>query len=368
MATSTFVKRGFPQWRGGENHAQYSMATGSFMERSSFFNDVIEKRDNLLSLSQLPVIFCTKAKGAHRKSFSTPSRQTLFGVYEIQSVKLGVLHHVGAVKAAEGEVLESRGAIQRWCGEEVTLYIFLPGKRPMSDPRCLRGELDVRRARQRVLTRIQMILYRSVTFEYSLKYPGRLKTMVNGRWHCPSNFGPTRLVASRTLQPRTGLRVMSEDAFVSVVEQYPIIYDKSRPDYKNIAKKDNAWGSIAEIMNCSVEHCQKTWGSLVAKYRRERKQKNTPPTSGSAYTKKTEWPLFEALNFMDKHIQMRRTFTNVNIPNKLDGNTSSNETPEENVEITPHCEPLIQSETPQIPREFQRSNTLSSQTVKILFY
>nr|CAD7409145.1 unnamed protein product [Timema poppensis] len=29
-----------------QNHAQYSMATGSFVERSSFFNDIIKKRNN----------------------------------------------------------------------------------------------------------------------------------------------------------------------------------------------------------------------------------------------------------------------------------------------------------------------------------
>nr|CAD7255833.1 unnamed protein product [Timema shepardi] len=41
MATGSFVKRCFPWRRGGENHSQYSMATDPFVERISFFNDVM---------------------------------------------------------------------------------------------------------------------------------------------------------------------------------------------------------------------------------------------------------------------------------------------------------------------------------------
>nr|CAD7419952.1 unnamed protein product [Timema poppensis] len=37
----TEIGEDFPRWRGGENHAQYSMATGSFVENGSFFNDVM---------------------------------------------------------------------------------------------------------------------------------------------------------------------------------------------------------------------------------------------------------------------------------------------------------------------------------------
>nr|CAD7397238.1 unnamed protein product [Timema cristinae] len=41
MATGSFMKRGFPRWCGGENYAQYYMATGPIVEGSSFFHDVM---------------------------------------------------------------------------------------------------------------------------------------------------------------------------------------------------------------------------------------------------------------------------------------------------------------------------------------
>nr|CAD7576168.1 unnamed protein product [Timema californicum] len=45
------IRIAITDWRGGENHCQYSMATGPFVERSSFFND-----PNCVGVSQLYMV------------------------------------------------------------------------------------------------------------------------------------------------------------------------------------------------------------------------------------------------------------------------------------------------------------------------
>ena len=53
------------------------------------------------------------------------------------------------------------------------------------------------------------------------------------------------------------------DQIMDAIQSYPVLYDKSLKQFRDINVKDNAWKAIAEMVELSVEECQR-----VYKYKR----------------------------------------------------------------------------------------------------
>ncbi|KAF5290893.1 hypothetical protein FQA39_LY14573 [Lamprigera yunnana] len=90
-------------------------------------------------------------------------------------------------------------------------------------------------------------------------------------------------------------------ALVSVIEDYPLIYDKSHRFYKDVIAKKNAFAAIAEMLNLQHQTSNP-----------ERRKRLPSGSAASTYM----WPLFNAMQYLDAHTSKRLKCTvgNVQIP------------------------------------------------------
>ncbi|XP_029163688.1 transcription factor Adf-1-like, partial [Nylanderia fulva] len=66
------------------------------------------------------------------------------------------------------------------------------------------------------------------------------------------------------------LEYEDEDAIlISLVQDYPFLYNKELTDFKDNIKKQNAWAEIATAVNIT-EECQSRWTRLRERYTREK--------------------------------------------------------------------------------------------------
>ncbi|KAF5277434.1 hypothetical protein FQA39_LY06247 [Lamprigera yunnana] len=104
-------------------------------------------------------------------------------------------------------------------------------------------------------------------------------------------------------------------ALVSVIEDYPLIYDKSHRFYKDVIAKKNAFAAIAEMLNLqhqTTEYYEKRWLQLRKRFTEERRKRLPSGSAASTYM----WPLFNAMQYLDAHTSKRLKCTvgNVQIP------------------------------------------------------
>ncbi|XP_025265448.1 uncharacterized protein LOC105248602 [Camponotus floridanus] len=104
---------------------------------------------------------------------------------------------------------------------------------------------------------------------------------------------------------------------ISLVRNYPYLYNKELTDFKDIIKKQNAWTEIGNILNMTADECQSRWTRLRERYAREKKQKQEETTTGSGASKRKSFEFFENMQFLERFVKRRRTISNVykkNIP------------------------------------------------------
>ncbi|KAF5274357.1 hypothetical protein FQA39_LY07237 [Lamprigera yunnana] len=107
-------------------------------------------------------------------------------------------------------------------------------------------------------------------------------------------------------------------ALVSVIEDYPLIYDKSHRFYKDVIAKKNAFAAIAEMLNLQhqtsnpAEYYEKRWLQLRKRFTEECRKRLPSGSAASTYM----WPLFNAMQYLDAHTSKRLKCTvgNVQIP------------------------------------------------------
>ncbi|CAG9825740.1 unnamed protein product [Phaedon cochleariae] len=104
-----------------------------------------------------------------------------------------------------------------------------------------------------------------------------------------------------------------ESNLIEMVERFPHIWDKKNARHSDKVAVENAWETIAKIMNFSVEECMETWKSLRLKYVRERRNVKCVPSGSGAYS--CTWPLFGKMGFLDRTIISRRTKGNISRKN-----------------------------------------------------
>lgn len=118
---------------------------------------------------------------------------------------------------------------------------------------------------------------------------------------------------------------MNEDVLlIETIQLYPWLYDKSRSDYKDNNKKNNAWEAIADAMSLTgivvveveicilqmlkftVEEVQRRCRILREKYSKERRLIKCVASGSSSEPLKSSWDLHESMKFMEKHIATRK--------------------------------------------------------------
>ncbi|XP_071631573.1 uncharacterized protein [Temnothorax longispinosus] len=103
------------------------------------------------------------------------------------------------------------------------------------------------------------------------------------------------------------------ELIITCVQSYNHLYDKSVKNYKDNVMKNKSWEEIAKTCNISAEEVQERWKRLKTRYCRQRRLNEQATRSGSGIQTIKQWPLFESMKFMDKHIQRRRNFSNVSL-------------------------------------------------------
>ncbi|KAG5890208.1 hypothetical protein JTB14_028750 [Gonioctena quinquepunctata] len=96
---------------------------------------------------------------------------------------------------------------------------------------------------------------------------------------------------------------MDQRKFVNILKQYPVIWDRSHPNFRDKDIKDNAWVSIANALGWTDESCKETFKAIREKYVREREKAAQPSISYR------EWDLLSDLKFLDPNIVPRKTGT-----------------------------------------------------------
>nr|XP_012217816.1 PREDICTED: transcription factor Adf-1-like isoform X4 [Linepithema humile] len=92
---------------------------------------------------------------------------------------------------------------------------------------------------------------------------------------------------------------------ISLVRDYPYIYNKELTDFKDTFKKQNAWTEIASILNMTVDECQSRWTRLRERYTREKKQRQEETTTGSGASKRKTFEFFNNMQFLDPFVKKR---------------------------------------------------------------
>ncbi|KAL1516119.1 hypothetical protein ABEB36_000040 [Hypothenemus hampei] len=109
------------------------------------------------------------------------------------------------------------------------------------------------------------------------------------------------------------------EKLIEIVKRYPILYDLSHGDYKNVRKKDKVWEKIGAEINESGDEVKKKWKNLRDSYIRNLKSNKTKTGQAAKVGKKWQW---------SDQMEMFRPFlsfskTSSNISGIVDNNSES---------------------------------------------
>ncbi|XP_073725513.1 uncharacterized protein [Misgurnus anguillicaudatus] len=144
-----------------------------------------------------------------------------------------------------------------------------------------------------------------------------------------------------------------EEKLIIAVAGFPIIYDVSLFDYRDVTKKNDAWTKVSEIVGVPVDECRKRWKSLRDTYRKERKKEAERKKSGAGASSVRPWRYSGVMGFLNPFLEDRITDSN------MVGGVEEALTPENREDaIARHsqaaqqCEPNLQGEIPSTnPRQ-----------------
>ncbi|XP_040161524.1 uncharacterized protein LOC120899584 [Anopheles arabiensis] len=88
---------------------------------------------------------------------------------------------------------------------------------------------------------------------------------------------------------------MDEEKLITLVEQNKCLWASSHKEYKNQYMRQQAWKSIAAVLNSTENEVKKRWRSLRDTYSRKLNDMNQP--SGSGY-KHVGWKYFQVMSFL----------------------------------------------------------------------
>ncbi|KYM94041.1 Transcription factor Adf-1 [Cyphomyrmex costatus] len=106
-----------------------------------------------------------------------------------------------------------------------------------------------------------------------------------------------------------------DELVIACVQSYTHLYNKKDKNYKDHLMKEQSWKKIAKTCNVSVDEVQYRWKRLKDRYTKERRLNENATRSGSGKQQNKQWPLFESMKSLEKHIQRRRYRQNLLIKN-----------------------------------------------------
>ncbi|RZC37019.1 uncharacterized protein BDFB_008728 [Asbolus verrucosus] len=109
---------------------------------------------------------------------------------------------------------------------------------------------------------------------------------------------------------------MDHGRFISVIKQFPQVWDRNCATFREQSLKSEAWERVGEVMGHPASACKDAFKSLREKYVREREKQSM---FGDKYM---PWQHLESLSFLDPHIILRKQ--------SLNYETEAQRTPEDN--------------------------------------
>ncbi|KAF5299022.1 hypothetical protein FQR65_LT19541 [Abscondita terminalis] len=73
-----------------------------------------------------------------------------------------------------------------------------------------------------------------------------------------------------------------DEKLIEVVQLFRQVYDKGHPEFKNKRVKENAWRTIAEMLERTEEDCEQRFSLLRNRFATERRKVRERTVSGSA--------------------------------------------------------------------------------------
>ncbi|XP_030749421.1 uncharacterized protein LOC115877408 [Sitophilus oryzae] len=92
---------------------------------------------------------------------------------------------------------------------------------------------------------------------------------------------------------------------LDIITNYEHLYNLEHRDYKNVLKKHQSWVEIAQMLNISVEECQKRWKALRDRYTKEKRIASKSGSEAPA----SRWTYYERMSFYAKFSKQRKTYT-----------------------------------------------------------
>ncbi|KAL1488771.1 hypothetical protein ABEB36_014570 [Hypothenemus hampei] len=103
-------------------------------------------------------------------------------------------------------------------------------------------------------------------------------------------------------------KICTPEKFISLVMEYPFLYDKTKSEFKNVKKKDRIWSKIGEEFNSTGDEAKSYFKSLREKYLRLKKQREQNSKSGAGAIKEKDWEIYKIMSFLDEVIRPRKTY------------------------------------------------------------
>ncbi|CAH1969848.1 unnamed protein product [Acanthoscelides obtectus] len=137
---------------------------------------------------------------------------------------------------------------------------------------------------------------------------------------CPSSKQYCRYNKGNSVVMRCEMEDLDIEAFISMVEERPVIWDKTREDFKDRNKTKAAWQEIidtfiyenlneaekAEIAKTLLQKWNNFFDSFVKSYK-----KNKTPKSGSGFRRIRKYIFHDQLQFLAKTIEHNTTTSSI---------------------------------------------------------
>ncbi|GBM26129.1 hypothetical protein AVEN_87281-1 [Araneus ventricosus] len=85
---------------------------------------------------------------------------------------------------------------------------------------------------------------------------------------------------------------------IELYKSYPLLYNPKDMNYRNKAKRAEAWDDISKTMNMPASELRKKMSALMGTYRSEKSRENKRRQTGSG-AKGTKWYAFKYFDFLD---------------------------------------------------------------------
>uniref|UniRef100_A0A2S2QF04 MADF domain-containing protein n=1 Tax=Sipha flava TaxID=143950 RepID=A0A2S2QF04_9HEMI len=99
---------------------------------------------------------------------------------------------------------------------------------------------------------------------------------------------------------------MNDDKLITLVREYPVLYDSSHEKYNDRNYKSTIWSKIAEEMETTGPSAKTRWASIKDSYRRYVKKNQTVSDKKAKILKK-----YKQLSFITKFFDKRGTMSSI---------------------------------------------------------